>query len=300
MSVRQCLRGEKVAGGQDVHISLQSLIEKQALKSGLPCDVQEFMQKLSQHRIKRTRDLALLSKGSVEQRLSSDDAFSLGEISTVLSIMETLICDKHTRRRSARSRSSRQESQCKERRERSPRRTEQSSGSKEHAKTHSIQKAGQADPLWQAVCDGDEKLCRDILSGRADPDTQHQGWTPLMKAAETGQYIIADLLLDYNASTSAVNAKGRGALSLAAAPPNTSDGQRRPAQLDIINLLLDRGADLNAKDQRGQTAIDRAKKEERTDAVELLAEWAARFQAKLILKTLHCQKRRTRRRCGVA
>ena len=91
-----------------------------------------------------------------------------------------------------------------------------------------------------------------------------------MKAAEEGYTEIAQLLLDRGADIKCTNRKGRDALSFAAAPSMkraSSDGHRY-----VLRLLVERGADPLRKDERGQTAKDRAEQEGRDDIVKCLEE----------------------------
>ena len=91
-----------------------------------------------------------------------------------------------------------------------------------------------------------------------------------MKAAEEGYAEIAQLLLDRGADIKCTNRKGRDALSFAAAPSMkraSTDGHRY-----VLRLLVERGADPLRKDERGQTAKDRAKQEGRDDIVKCLEE----------------------------
>ena len=71
-----------------------------------------------------------------------------------------------------------------------------------------------------------------------DVEEGYQGWTPLMAACERGYFSIALLLLDYRADITAVNSKGRCALSFAAAPSKDDQHRmQRVSHLKIIKLL---------------------------------------------------------------
>ena len=57
-----------------------------------------------------------------------------------------------------------------------------------------------------------------LIDEGADVEQKHNGWPPLLKAAETDHVDIMKLLLQANADVHATNKKGRAALSFAAAP----------------------------------------------------------------------------------
>ena len=91
-----------------------------------------------------------------------------------------------------------------------------------------------------------------------------------MKAAEEGHVEICEMLLASRADITAMNKKGRDALSFAAAPSmkRPSSDKHRYA----VRLLVERGADPLRKDERNQTAKERAKQEGRDDIVKCLEE----------------------------
>jgi len=106
-----------------------------------------------------------------------------------------------------------------------------------------------------------------LQEGRA-PEERWLGWTPLMKASEEGCVEIMTLLLERRVDMEAVNKRGRGALSFAAAP-----SMKRPTAAAALRLLLERGADTSRKDSDGLTAKDRAARERRDDAVQIFEEF---------------------------
>ena len=133
--------------------------------------------------------------------------------------------------------------------------------------------------LWRAAVAGDEILVRQLLEQGEAVDERHLGgWTPMMGASELGHVEAVSLLLDHRADVDASNKKGRTAVSFAAAPSRDQNTQQvRPSQPLIIQLLADRKADLNLTDQRGESALDKARREHdlrvhesREEAVELL------------------------------
>ena len=59
--------------------------------------------------------------------------------------------------------------------------------------------------------------------------------------------------------------KGRTALSIAAAPSG-----KRPTPVESLKLLVERGALLHQRDERGRTPLDHAKNENRSESVLIL------------------------------
>ena len=110
-----------------------------------------------------------------------------------------------------------------------------------------------------------------LIEEGADIEERHDGWTPLMKAAETDHVDIMKLLLQANANMRATNKKGRAALSFAAAP---SMGKKTACR--TLKLLLEWDADVNQEDDEGFTARDRATREHRSDALAIFREFFKR------------------------
>ena len=89
-----------------------------------------------------------------------------------------------------------------------------------------------------------------------------------MKAAEDNQVGIVKLLLLYRADINAANKKGRTALSFAVSP-----SMGRKVAVGTLKLLLDEGADPTYRDSFGLDAKGRARKEKRTEALDILREY---------------------------
>ena len=96
-------------------------------------------------------------------------------------------------------------------------------------------------------------------------DTPHQGWTPLMKAAEGDHVEIVKLLLQNRAKLETSNHWGRAALSIAAAPPMGS-----PTAVNTLRYLVEQGASQISLDNRGRTPRDQTVAERRSDAIAVL------------------------------
>ena len=96
-------------------------------------------------------------------------------------------------------------------------------------------------------------------------DAPHQGWTPLMKAAEGDHVEIVKLLVENRADLERTNHRGRTALSIAAAPPLGS-----PTAVNTLRYLVEVGASQISLDNRGRTPRDQAAAEGRSDAIAIL------------------------------
>ena len=135
----------------------------------------------------------------------------------------------------------------------------------EHYRRRRTNRHKQKPALWAAVEAKDFAEVERLLKSGVDPEECHEGWTPLMKAAEEGFVEAMVLLLEENVNIEAVNHKGRSALSFAAAP-----SMNRKHNLDAVRLLLEKGADAERRDDNKQTAKDRANTERRKDVVALI------------------------------
>ena len=125
--------------------------------------------------------------------------------------------------------------------------------------------------LWSAAQKNDFGAAMELLKKRTNIEERHQNWTPLMKASEENSVHVLTMLIEWEADVNATNLKGRTALSFAAAP--SDDGTKtRPTALQAMRLLLKSGADAEHKDERGNTAKDYAKREQREDALAIFEE----------------------------
>lgn len=125
-------------------------------------------------------------------------------------------------------------------------------------------------PLCAALAVGDVAETMRLFNAACDVQERYEGWTPLMKAAEEGHYEIANMLLKKGADIEASNKKSRSVLSFASAP-----SMKRPFHSQMVRLLVERGAKLFKRDEKGLTPKERVQKENRDDSVELLEELEA-------------------------
>ncbi len=99
-------------------------------------------------------------------------------------------------------------------------------------------------PLMRAIESGRREIVRLLLDHGADGNTRTKcGWTALMMAGGGGDTYMTRLLLDKGAD---VNARDNGGVTA------LMDSVRHP---EIAELLLDNGAVINAKDKGGMTAL---------------------------------------------
>jgi hypothetical protein len=123
--------------------------------------------------------------------------------------------------------------------------------------------------LWGAVERGDEAaVVRLVRKEGKDIEEKFDGWSPLMKAAEEDYVGILKVLWECNADLEVTNKNGRSALSFAASP-----SWERPTSLAALRFLLQAGADIWRRDIFGQTALERCRREKRTEAILILEEF---------------------------
>ena len=109
--------------------------------------------------------------------------------------------------------------------------------------------------------------------------TSHDGLTPLMMAVQCGQpREIVELLIEKGADVNVKTDAGQSALSIAVAnetpallghcPDGPDDG--RESNRQVIELLLERGSDIEARDSDGRTSLELALDKGNKDAAEIL------------------------------
>jgi hypothetical protein len=159
--------------------------------------------------------------------------------------------------------------------------------------------AGLDGKLIGAAKSGDVTLVYNLLKKGADANAlDGDGWTALEWGVWHGQLDMVKVLLDGRADTNARTHNGRTILMIAAARdhqirpwyqefsrmlqkiiflnpwgPRYPSGREDP---QIVKLLLEKGADVNAKDKDGWTALKRAQKRGAVEIVELLKTHSAK------------------------
>ena len=131
-------------------------------------------------------------------------------------------------------------------------------------------------PLHQAAVHGNLTAVRRLLDGGADANAAGRDTTPLGTAASRGHVEVVALLLsrgaDASRSVPGSRLEGDGA-PLAMAFLQGRDDETRDREtrrLEVARLLLDRGARIDARDQRGSTVLHRVALQGNLAAVELL------------------------------
>jgi hypothetical protein len=113
-----------------------------------------------------------------------------------------------------------------------------------------------------AAASGEVRLLDYLLKAGADPDVQvSNGQSALGAAAAAGQTATARLLIARGAH---VDSRTR----LTFDTPLTEAAQMN--HLDMVRLLLDRGADVGARDVMGRTALDWARENSNADMARLI------------------------------
>lgn len=122
-----------------------------------------------------------------------------------------------------------------------------------------------AQEITDAATVGDEMRLREMLEGDATLATvfNSDGWTPLHLAAHFGHTTAARLLLDSGADVHAWSKN-----DLANQPLHASAAGQAPVEL--LALLLDAGADVNAREHGGFTPIQQCAENGDLAAVQLL------------------------------
>jgi ankyrin repeat protein len=159
-------------------------------------------------------------------------------------------------------------------------------------KVNSADKLGHT-PILVAAADGRADLVQLLLEHGANPSAQSKaGWSPLMAAAERGHVGPARLLLDRGADANARDKERRTALHYLLRPPykvvsecismpsfertRVTITRRGSANLELLRLLLARGANVTLRDKKGKTPLQLAEEQGYKEAARLLREAGAR------------------------
>ena len=113
--------------------------------------------------------------------------------------------------------------------------------------------------LMLAALRGYIDVCKELIARNAD--VNKPGWTPLHYAATGGHGKIVELLLDHHAYIDAASPNASTPLMLAS----------KYGTIDVVNQLLNAGADPSIKNDLGLTAIDFAMQVQRDDIVRVIS-----------------------------
>jgi ankyrin repeat protein len=113
--------------------------------------------------------------------------------------------------------------------------------------------------LMLAALRGYLDVCKHLIAHNAD--VNKTGWTPLHYAATGGHGKIVELLLDHHAYIDAASPNASTPLMLAS----------KYGTIDVVNQLLNAGADPSIKNDLGLTAIDFAMQVQRDDIVRVIS-----------------------------
>ena len=274
MDLRGVVKIEERSTGGGLQLSLPDIywtrhgfnyFLRSILTSRSPSEIVKLSKKLAEHGINESISFQVLSKVTIERKLSSD--LGLGELADVLEVWTAVQkCSKDSgkgssngytskgSRKGVSERSTRGRSRsapgCRRDRDRSYSTRSCSKGvSAVNSSVHDEQLS-----LWTATTENNVDEVKRLVRHGVSMEMRHQNWTPLMAACERGYFCIALFLLQNSADTSAVNRKGRCALSFAAAPSKDNCRQeQRVSCLDIIKLLVTHGAIIDRGDRLGRT-----------------------------------------------
>lgn len=113
-------------------------------------------------------------------------------------------------------------------------------------------------PLWWAVERGHAKIVQMLLEAGGDPNIENNGITALMRALLAKQKAVANALMKSGADT-------KGVLMWFV----------KEGRAESVKIFLECGADANAKDKNGQTALEMARQQQNEEIIKILKDAGA-------------------------
>jgi ankyrin repeat protein/WD40 repeat protein len=138
-----------------------------------------------------------------------------------------------------------------------------------------------ASALWLATANKRTEVVKVLLKSGVEIDSQtNRGNTALLEAAEEHQFNLFQLLIDSGANIKHLNKEGNTALHLIL----SSNVAENSELIAMVNKLIDLGADINAKSQKGYTPLLLAVKSGYVNVTKALIAAGANPNAKDIRK----------------
>lgn len=135
-------------------------------------------------------------------------------------------------------------------------------------------------PLYLAIHNDDSYFMKTLITNGAEVNTKYPGGeTLLQSAAITGRTESVRVLLEAGANINAVNDRGQTALHVPLDVKN-SNYKKYKLSKDTLELLLAKGADMNLKDKNGRTPLLLAAESADGEIVTLLLDKGADVNAK--------------------
>jgi ankyrin repeat protein len=133
-------------------------------------------------------------------------------------------------------------------------------------------------PIAGAAFNGDDEIVELLLARKADPDIRdNTGKAPILYAAAKGFVDIVEMLLDQGVDVNALYGNDLTLLMWAAGYANDVPA---PDGVDTVMAVLERGAALDPRDDRGRTALMTAAAMGHVEVVQALLSAGARTDIK--------------------
>ncbi len=132
-----------------------------------------------------------------------------------------------------------------------------------------------ATPLYYAACRNQVEAIDLLMNRGADVDAQDKAygdsnhWTPLIRAGDAQCQEAVCSLLEHGASPDFATLTERWGTPAGSTILHIAC-RRKSTPISLIEILLEHGADVSVKDDKGQTPLEIARSEERDDIVQVL------------------------------